>query len=124
MCRYCRHPAVSEVISKVREEFDLDSVYAGNLKRCLKAVGWAIRDAKIERARLRRAGESSWAIDARLSSLQFGAWQLEMGRKDLKQGKTPHLNGYGRFIGGHKGEMFISGNWGRVCGSLTGDHTL
>jgi|SRR5882672_221169 len=95
MCSGCRHPEIHKsVIPILREEFDLDVVFLGDMKECLKAVSSAIRSAKVERRNQRRNGDSTWAIDARLKSLRFGAWVLNESRKDKKEGREPWLNGY------------------------------
>jgi hypothetical protein len=94
MCFHCRHPDTSEVIAKVRRDFDLDSIFSGDMKECLKAVSQAIRETKVERSDAMRRGEKTSLVDAKLRALRFGAMVLTISREMERNGQVPWLNGF------------------------------
>jgi hypothetical protein len=94
MCRHCRHKDLDSVVNAIRSEFDLQSIFAGDMKACLKAVAKRLNELKKTRANIARTGRSTYLIDCQIRALRFGAWVLNKSIRDLKSGREPWLNGY------------------------------
>jgi diadenosine tetraphosphatase ApaH/serine/threonine PP2A family protein phosphatase len=94
MCKYCRHGDISPALDQIRKDFDLDTVFGGNMKACLKACQEQVRILKSERHMINQRKESTYLIDAKIGAFSWACWVLQRSREDLKEGRRPWLNGY------------------------------
>ena len=107
MCKFCRHKDIYPAILEIRKNFDLDTVFKGDMKSCLKACEAQIRVLKKERHAADRSGASVYLIDAKLHAFSWACWVLQRSREDLKEGREPWLNGYRRSVHGVPQALFM-----------------
>lgn len=89
-----RFEEIRAAIQQIRKEFDLDTVFGGNMKNCQRACAEQIRTLKAERTQINSKNESTYLVDAKLRAFKWAYFVLLYSREDLKKGRTPWLNGY------------------------------
>ena len=89
-----RYEETRDALKQIRKDFDLDTVFGGNMKACQKACTEQIKLLKAERTKLNSRNESTYLVDAKLRAFSWAYYVLAKSRANVKSGKKPWLNGY------------------------------